>query len=97
MMFPIMADTSKVLVDVLKQPASLGEVIEMKEFAARFTTDVISSCAFGIEANSLKNPNAEFRKYGKKIFESSFESIIRNILAILTPDLARALGVCPHF
>jgi cytochrome P450 family 6 len=36
---------------------------------ARYNIDVISSCAFGIESNTLTNPNAEFNKYLRKLFE----------------------------
>lgn len=46
-------------------------VIEMKELAAKYTTDVISTCAFGIQSNSLNDPKALFRKFGKMIFEMS--------------------------
>lgn len=38
---------------------------EIKELMARYATDVISSCAFGIDSNSLKNPDSDFRKNGK--------------------------------
>uniref|UniRef100_A0A182R2X8 Cytochrome P450 n=1 Tax=Anopheles funestus TaxID=62324 RepID=A0A182R2X8_ANOFN len=42
---------------------------EFKELCARFTTDVIASTFFGMEANCLKDENSEFRYYGRKIFD----------------------------
>uniref|UniRef100_A0A182QXH4 Cytochrome P450 n=1 Tax=Anopheles farauti TaxID=69004 RepID=A0A182QXH4_9DIPT len=42
---------------------------EYKELSARFTTDVIASTFFGIQANCLKDEHSEFRYYGRKIFD----------------------------
>lgn len=41
----------------------------MKDIAAKFTTDIIGCTAYGLDVNSLNNPDAEFRKYGKMIFD----------------------------
>ncbi|KAJ9587924.1 hypothetical protein L9F63_018643, partial [Diploptera punctata] len=73
--------------------AEIGEVLEVKEIVAKFTTDVIASCAFGIQCNCLKDPDAEFRKWGKKIVESRFEQILRDLLYITMPSLAIKLKI----
>ena len=65
-----------------------GSPVDVKETMARFTTDAIASCAFGINSNSLKYPNAEFRKHTRKIFELSF----RKGLAVLTSFFAPYLS-----
>ncbi|KAL0270233.1 UNVERIFIED_CONTAM: hypothetical protein PYX00_007705 [Menopon gallinae] len=91
MMFPTLKKCSDQLRDVLKN--STDEVMEVKDLIGRFSTDVISSVAFGIETNSLKNPNAIFREMGRKIFEPTWTSFIRNFLGFAAPDLARLLEV----
>uniref|UniRef100_A0A6P7EZ34 Cytochrome P450 6a2-like n=1 Tax=Diabrotica virgifera virgifera TaxID=50390 RepID=A0A6P7EZ34_DIAVI len=69
MMFPILIACSENLKDVVDKHAVLDDAVDIKDIIARFTTDIISSAAFGIECNSLRNPDSEFRKFGRKIFE----------------------------
>ncbi|KAG8233063.1 hypothetical protein J437_LFUL012939 [Ladona fulva] len=38
-----------------------GSEIEMKDLCARFTTEVVSSCAFGVHSDAIHMPNSEFR------------------------------------
>ncbi|XP_061396406.1 cytochrome P450 6a8-like [Musca vetustissima] len=42
--------------------------VEIRDLCARFTTDVIGNVAFGLECNSLKEPQTEFRLKGDKAF-----------------------------
>lgn len=69
MMFPLMIECANNLKHVLDRMATNAEEFEIKDLCARYTTDVIGSCAFGIETHSLDDPNSGFRRMGKRIFE----------------------------
>lgn len=58
------------LVNRLSDEIQHHDELDMKDWCARYTIDVIGTCAFGIECNSLEDPNAEFRYYGQKMFEA---------------------------
>lgn len=89
-MLPIVVEITERLIKLLdKEPIKDG--LEMKEYMARLTTDVIGSIAFGIECNCIENPDAEFRKYAKILLDgmSTFSSILVSVF----PNLMKFLGV----
>lgn len=45
---------------------------EMHEIFACYATDIIASSSFGLKANSLSNPDCDFRKHSRRIFYPSF-------------------------
>lgn len=96
-MFFLMLRSSEEMVSFMRSMAEETKVVETREILARFTTDVISSCAFGIDTDSIKNPEAVFRKMGKKIFEPSFWSSLRISVLFMLPKLARTLKVRTEF
>lgn len=68
-MLPIM---KKVAVDLQNFIATqcADEALEMKEACAKYATDLITSCAFGIEAKSFEPDQlSEFREVAKRIFQ----------------------------
>jgi cytochrome P450 family 6 len=71
MMFRTLLHCGQELGKYFEEPAKAGDNIEVKEVLTRFTTDVIASCAFGIQCNCLRDPNAELRQWSRKLFEPS--------------------------
>lgn len=70
-----------------------AEPINVREYLARFTTDVIGTCAFGLECNSIENPKSEFREMGKKMFNFTKLQSLKLFFSMLMRDQARALGI----
>jgi cytochrome P450 family 6 len=53
----------------------------------RYTTDVIASCAFGINANALKDPNSEFGRNITAVGDFSVQKGLAMLLAFFAPYL----------
>lgn len=68
-MTPTVLTVANRLVDAISEEIKIDSDVDIKEWLARFTTDVIGTCAFGLECNSIQDPNAEFRKMGRVLLE----------------------------
>lgn len=90
-MFPTISRCGDQMIDILKQTAQNEGCTEIRDIFARYTTDVIGCCAFGLECNSMKNPNAEFRLMGKRAFTQTIGDSISIIVIRSFPKLARLL------
>jgi len=51
--------------------------------AAQFTTDIIGCCAFGLDLNSLSNPDSEFRRAGRGLFAPSRRMTTLNFIRLI--------------
>ncbi|XP_060518301.1 probable cytochrome P450 6a20 [Cylas formicarius] len=91
MMFQTMAACTNPLVDMLQEYADEERTVEIKDEFSRFTTDVIGNVVFGIECNSMKNPDSEFREYGSRAFKISSRK--RFILQKLPNSLLNLFGI----
>ncbi|KAK5638806.1 hypothetical protein RI129_013101 [Pyrocoelia pectoralis] len=96
MMFETLVLCSTNLTAVLDEMVDQKEPIDIKEVIARFTTDIIGSCAFGLECNSLKNPDSEFRRYGKLFFDTSLRDSIVRLLTLILPEFFTIFRVRSH-
>jgi cytochrome P450 family 6 len=85
MMFQRLVECGQELQTCLEHVGKTRDVIEIKDILARFSTDIISSCAFGIECNCLKNEDAEFRKWGRKFTDQTFKRAVIRILSGIAP------------
>ncbi|NP_001306754.1 cytochrome P450 6A70 precursor [Ceratitis capitata] len=90
-MFPTMVAVSERIAGTCERIMDLGSTVEMKELCARYTTDVIGEVAFGIECNSLRDPQAIFRRMGRNIVEKPRHSLLVQAFMFTDPKRARQL------
>ncbi|EDW60585.1 cytochrome P450 6g1-like [Drosophila virilis] len=95
-MYPLMVEIAEDLESHLARhrPAQGTEYItEVKDICARFTTDSIATIAFGVRANSLANPEAEFRNQGRKVLGASLSRSKDYFVAFFMPKLVSLLRI----
>ncbi|XP_014276022.3 probable cytochrome P450 6a14 [Halyomorpha halys] len=85
-MYEEIENCANIFVECMKEIAD-GKDVDMKELLARCTTDVISSCAFGVEPQSLKDPNSEFRQIGKDFFDPNKINMLLTFFRIVIPRI----------
>ncbi|XP_017044419.1 probable cytochrome P450 6a14 [Drosophila ficusphila] len=94
-MSEVIVEVGHRLADTMDKEVKAAKVeegdVEIKDLCARFTTDVIGSCAFGLECNSLQDPNAEFRNRGRDIFRKRRHGQIVQSFLFTNAKLARKL------
>ncbi|CAD7079515.1 unnamed protein product [Hermetia illucens] len=90
-MFPTVVDVANRFNSTLSEILETESELEVRNVLARFTTDVIGTCAFGIECNSLKTPNSDFRKYGSKIFDEPLHGSLVQLFLMQYPKIAKKL------
>jgi len=64
-----------------------GSTVEVNDMMVRFTTDVIASCAFGINSNSLKDRDSEFGQHIRKIFDFNARKGLAALMGFFAPYL----------
>lgn len=90
-MFYLLLECADHFEDFLRVQVEKNPIIECRELTARFMTDVIGVCAFGLKTNSLSEEDSEFRKFGRKIFETNWKRIIKLRLRESLPGLYNLL------
>lgn len=78
---------------IVNESANQIAEIEIKNYWARYTTDVIGSCAFGLECNTLNDKDAMFREMGRQIFEEPRRSMGTQLLVTQLKEWANFLRI----
>ncbi|XP_055714885.1 probable cytochrome P450 6a23 [Phlebotomus papatasi] len=78
MMHNTFVAVAKEFQNYFEQIAKKNQTIEVRDVFSRFTIDVIGNCAFGIECNTLKQPDTEFRRVND-IRRNDFLSLLIDI------------------
>lgn len=93
MMFNIVVEISNEMVKFLEKSCENGRELEMKDILSRFTSDVIGNVAFGLNINSMENPDSEFREIGRKFFNPSGLQLMKMVFIGAFPKLAKKLDM----
>ncbi|XP_011862711.1 PREDICTED: probable cytochrome P450 6a13 isoform X1 [Vollenhovia emeryi] len=76
-MFSLILACADHLVQYMENIASKNEPVECRELTAKYMTDVIGSCAFGIEMKALSSEDSEFRRMGRNEMTPTWTNILR--------------------
>lgn len=83
-MFPLIVERAEKL--QVRAEAAAGKPLDARDLMARYTTDFIGACGFGLDADSLNEEDSEFRKLGAKIFEVTFKDAVKGIGKEMFPE-----------
>ncbi|KAJ3618441.1 hypothetical protein MTP99_006436 [Tenebrio molitor] len=92
-MFQTLVDCETNMQEKMEAEYKNKRPIDIKEVLGCYTTDIIGSCAFGLECNTFKDDDSPFRKYGKKVFFTSIFRRLQVLFFMNFPKMARFMGM----
>lgn len=90
-MFPLIAECAQTLKNVLLIESV--EDINVPSMMTRFTTDVIGSCAFGVDPGSLRNRDSPFLQMSQKMFKIDRATVLKRYCRTFFPRLFKWLNL----
>ncbi|KAG5683846.1 hypothetical protein PVAND_013109 [Polypedilum vanderplanki] len=96
LMFKLINDVGSQMSNTVLEQINKGadNKIEFKEFAQKFTIDIIASCAFGLEINSFNNPNNDFLRIARKATNfATFKTTIKLVGLLGAPWLMKIFKI----
>ena len=93
MMFETLSKVADGMIDFLDKTVVEKTDIEMKELLSQFTTEVISSVAFGIETKCIDNPTSEFRRLANRVFDPPKWETVKFLFMNAFQDMSKKLGL----
>ncbi|GBP26430.1 Cytochrome P450 9e2 [Eumeta japonica] len=96
-MVPLMQDCSKNLVRYLKTEVCKSEEgyldVDTKELFTRYANDVIATCAFGLEVDSIAEKNNEFYRIGHRFTNLTFIQTLKMFTLFMFPFINKIVDV----
>lgn len=92
-MFSTLVECGFALQKHIDSSIARNETIEIREIAAKHSTNVIASVAFGLDIDCFNDPKAKFREYGKKALQPDLKNGIVFSLNFLYPAALKFLRI----
>ncbi|OAD56181.1 Cytochrome P450 9e2 [Eufriesea mexicana] len=93
LMFVLMNDCAKEYGNYLANLQEDEATMDLKNVFTRYTNDVIASCVFGVEVNSMKDPENKFYVYGREATNFGASPSLKCFVIKCSPWLADRLGI----
>jgi cytochrome P450 family 6 len=90
-MFPLVVERAERLQARTLAEAAGSRSLDARDLMARYTTDFIGACGFGLDADSLNDDESAFRKLGRKIFDIGFKEVFVVFLKDVFPEIFKNL------
>ncbi|XP_058055233.1 cytochrome P450 6a2-like [Anopheles bellator] len=90
-LFPVMESVGDAFVAFVRR--HLTQELEAKEISARFTTQNVVACTFGIDGDCFGEHESEFRLMGRRAFQASHLASVKMMLGFFMPTLANWIPV----
>ncbi|KAJ3618423.1 hypothetical protein MTP99_006420 [Tenebrio molitor] len=92
-MFQVMAESQEGLQQKMDEEYRKNEPINIKEILACFTTNIIGTCAFGLDCKALEDENSAFRVFGRNIFSVTKLQVLKRLFARNFPQVAKLVNL----
>lgn len=92
MLYPLINNICSEFKCTIDKLLKVNEVINVQDLMMLYTTEFISSTCFGIETNSLNDPNSDFRRYGGRALLEAQDIVFKAILVRNFKSIARFFG-----
>lgn len=86
-------ECSDEMVSRIVETINKTDQIDVKTMTSGFSTDVIGTCAFGMKLDTIKNDDSDFRRYTKKMFQSTPRQMIVQVLLMICPWVIKVLKI----
>lgn len=87
-MLPIVSMNGRRLNDFISKNIEQGkDILDIRDLVARMNTNVITSVAFGIEVDTINEPQHVMRQMGVKVFEPNLIAGLRFFTSFFTPKV----------
>ncbi|XP_055693539.1 cytochrome P450 6g1-like [Lutzomyia longipalpis] len=92
--FLLMMEVIKILEQKLAEEiGDEPQEYDAKELASLYTTDTLSLCAFGVQANSLLDPKADIHENIKRAIDFNWQRGLVYLLSFFLPKLSSVFGL----
>jgi cytochrome P450 len=86
-LYPLIEDVQGRMIAYMREHTS--EPVDLRELCAKYTTDVVSSSIYGLDANSFTVENPEIREMGRRLMAPSGFFIFKVLLVGAIPFLKK--------